>query len=405
MRVLLRHRDLRLLLIGLSTSMAGDSLMLLVFGIWVKTLTRSNGAAGSVLLCIAVPCALAPAGGWLLDRIPSRRILVGGNLVSALTLLPLLAVRGRGDVWIIYLVAALYGIMFVATAAALNGLLKQLLADEMLATANGTLQTIREGLRVAGPLTGAALFASAGGAAVALIDAASFVVAAASIAAIRPVCEPPPARARHSWAQEISADVRHLVADAALRPTMIASAIAWLVIGLGESVSFAMVDQGLHRPAAFLGWLACAQGAGSITGGLSAGRIIGRAGEMSATAIGLCLLGLGMGLCMIAALSAVLVGKIIAGTGFAISAVALVTLLQRRTTPGLLGRVSTAAETFTSGPQTISLAAGAALIAIVDYRILLAVMSAGMLTAAIHIWPQRHLTAPQQPAVESARSM
>jgi MFS family permease len=394
MGALLRHRDLRLLTIGLSASMAGDSLMLLVFAIWVKTLTGSNGAAALVLLCIAAPCAIAPLGGWLLDRVPHRRFLVIANIASALTLLPLLEVRDRTDVWIIYLVASLYGVLFVATAAALNGLLKDLLAEELLATANGALQTIKEGLRVAGPLAGAALLATMGGATVALIDAATFLIAAASIAAIG-LRDRPPVRAELPWPREMSAGLRHLMTDAALRRTMTASAIAWLVIGLTESVSFAVVDQGLHRPPEFIGVLACAQGAGSIAGGLGAARIIGRAGEMSAIALGLCLFGAGAGLCMITSLPIVLAGKTVTGLGFAISMVGFVTILQRRTPTPLLGRVSTAAETFTSGPQTISIAIGAALITAVDYRLLLAIISAGMLTAAIHLWPQRRLTTPE----------
>jgi Na+/melibiose symporter-like transporter len=266
-RTLFRHRDFRLLLIGLSTSMIGDSLMLLVFAIWVKTLTGSNGAAASVMLCIAAPYAVAPLGGWLVDRVRHRRFLIGANIASALMLLPLIGVHDRSDIWIIYLVAALYGVSMVATAAALNGLLKELLADEVLAAANGTLQTVREGLRLGGPLAGAVLFATLGGAAVALADAATFLAAAAAITLMR-LREKPPERSDLHWLREISAGLRHLMAETALRRTMIAGAVAWLVIGLGESVSFAVVDQGLHRPPGFIGVLASAQGAGCVAGGL-----------------------------------------------------------------------------------------------------------------------------------------
>jgi len=159
MRAVLRLPDFRLLFAGLSASMVGDALMLLVYAIWVKSLTGSNGAAGLVTLFIALPYVMAPLGGRLVDRFRRRPFLVVANLASALMLLPLLAVRTARDVWIIYLVAALYGLSSVTIAAALNGLLKELLADELLATANGVLQTVREGLRLGGPLAGAALFA------------------------------------------------------------------------------------------------------------------------------------------------------------------------------------------------------------------------------------------------------
>ncbi|MUN37504.1 MFS transporter [Actinomadura litoris] len=399
-----RDRELRLLTVGLTTGMAGDSVMLLTFAVWVKSLTGSTASAAMVMPCLAGPSALAPLGGWLLDRVSKRRFLVHANLVAAVVLLPLLAVRDRSDVWIIYVVAALYGTLFVATAAALNGLLKELLDDDMLVAVNGTLQGIKEGLRVAGPLTGAALFAVLGGAAVALVDAVTFLVAAGSIAAIRP----PRFEVRRggpSWRGELSAGVRHLVDDPALRRTMTASAIAWLVLGLGESVSFAIVERGLHRPPEFLGVLACAQGVGSVAGGLASARAVRRVGEMGALAVGLCAFGAGTALCAVAALPAVLAGRVVAGAGFAVGMVAFVTLLQRRTPASLLGRVSTAAETFTSGPQTISIMIGAALIATVDHRLLLGVMAVGMVGAGLHLWPHRHLAARAPAHVDRSPTM
>lgn len=403
MRALLRDRDFCLLFAGLTAGMVGDSLMLLVFAIWVKTLTGSNGAAALVMLFIALPCAGAPVGGWLVDRFRRRPFLIAANVASAVMLLPLFTVHGREDVWIIYLVAALYGISWVATASALNGLIKELLADEVLATANGAFLTVREGLRLGGPLVGAALFATLGGAVVAAIDAASFLAVAIALAMMR-FREQPPGRTDLNWLGEMGAGLRHLMAEPVLRHTMIAGAIAWLIIGLGESVAFAVVDQGLHRPPEFIGVLASAQGVGCIVGGLIAAPVIGRVGEISATAIGLTAFGTGSGLCMFASLPAVLAGKAVAGVGFTLAMVGFATVLQRRTPQPLIGRVSTAAETLTSGPQTISIAAGAALISLVDYRLLLAVMSVGMLTAAMYLWSGRRLTAPSTPHSCSSRS-
>lgn len=391
---LLRHRDVRLLFIGLSTGMVGDSLMLLVFAIWVKTLTGSNSAAGSVMLCIAVPFALAPLGGWLVDRIRRRMFLIAANTASALMLLPLLKVHDRRDVWIIYLVAALYGISMVTTGAALNGLLKELLADQVLATANATLQTVKEGLRLAGPLTGALLFSALGGAAVAMIDAVTFLVTALTLMMMG-LREQQPQRPDLHWLEEISAGLRQLRIEPALRRMMLAGALAWATIGLGESVSFAIVGQGLHRPPGFIGVLASAQGAGCLLGGLICAPVIGRIGELATTAIGLAAFGIGNGLCMVTNLPAVLAGKSVSGIGFTLVTIGFATTLQRKTPPSLIGRTSAAAETLTSGPQTLSIATGAVLISLLDYRLLLATMTIGTLTAANILWTGKHLTAPQ----------
>lgn len=393
MRAVLRLPDFRLLFAGLSASMAGDALMLLVFGIWVKTLTGSNGAAGLVTLFIALPFVVSPLAGSLVDRFRRRPFLVVANLASALMLLPLLAVRTSDDMWIIYGVAALYGASSVLISAALNGLLKELLADELLATANGALRTVGEGLRLCGPLAGAALFATLGGAVVAVADAATFLVAAVAIARMRLVEEPPP-RTDRSPLAELSAGLTHIRAEPALRRLLGACAFAFLVVGLTESVFFAVVQYGLHRPPAFIGVLASAQGVGCIAGGLLVARLIGRAGELAATAAGLLAFALGDGVCALPWLGAVLVGKAVAGAGLTLLFVGFTTTLQRRTPGPLVGRVSLTAETLTSAPQTVSIAAGALLVTVVDYRVLLLIITVGMAGATAYLWSGRRLTTP-----------
>jgi Na+/melibiose symporter-like transporter len=393
MRAVLRLPDFRLLFTGLSASMVGDALMVLVFGIWVKSLTGSSGAAGLVTLFIALPYVMAPLGGRFVDRFRRRPFLVVANLASALTLLPLLAVRTAEDVWIIYLVAALYGLSSVTITAALNGLLKELLADELLASANGALQTVREGLRLGGPLAGAALFAAFGGATVAVTDAVTFVAAAVAIARMR-LRERPPDRPALHWRRDLTTGLAHIGREAALRRMVIAGAVAFLVVGLNESVFFAVVDHGLHRPPEFIGVLASAQGAGSVVGGLLVARLIGRGGEIAATATGLTAFGLGDGLCVLPWLPCVLAGKAVAGAGLAVMIVGFTTALQRRTPGPLVGRVSLAAETLTSGPQTVSIATGALLVSAVDYRLLLLAVTTGMLGAAAYLWHGRTLTLP-----------
>ncbi|MGH3373503.1 MAG: MFS transporter [Pseudonocardiaceae bacterium] len=401
MRAVFRLRDFRLLFAGLAASMVGDALMVLVFAIWAKRLTGSSSAAGLVMLFIAVPYAVSPLGGWLIDRFRRRPFLVVVNLASALTLLPLFAVRNASDVWIIYLVALLYGVSSVTIAAALNGLLKELLTDDLLATANGALQTVKEGLRLGGPLAGAALFATLGGPTVAAIDAVSFLAAAAAIARMR-LSEEPAKPTTVRWSNELTTGLSLIRTEPALRRTMTAGAIAFLVIGLNESIFFALVDQGLHRPPEFIGVLASAQGVGAIAGGLLVARLITRSGELAATATGLAAFGLGDGLCIFAWLPSVLAGRILSGFGLSVMFVGLTTVIQRRTPAPLLGRVSLAAETLTSGPQTISIAAGAMLVSVVNYRLLFAMVTAGMLIGATYLWNGRRLTRPLQRTNPSA---
>ena len=124
MRQAFRAPGFTRLFAGLSTSMFGDAVMLLVLSMWVKQITGSNGAAGLTFFWMVVPALFAPAYGVLIDRARRKPLLVWGNVASAIAVLPLLLVHGRGEVWIVYTVAFLYGISFVVLPAALNGLLK-----------------------------------------------------------------------------------------------------------------------------------------------------------------------------------------------------------------------------------------------------------------------------------------
>ena len=160
-RGLLADRDLRRLFVGQVASLLGDSMMLLVLGVWVKDLTGSSAAAGGVILLIVAPSLAAPLAGYVVDRVRRRRFLVVANVLSALAVLPLLAVGDDGPTWIVLVVAVLYGVSFAFMAPGMAALLQAVVPMRELASANGLIQTVKQGLRLLGPLAGAGLYAAA----------------------------------------------------------------------------------------------------------------------------------------------------------------------------------------------------------------------------------------------------
>ena len=366
-------RQFRVVFVGLAASLMGDSLLLLVLAIWVKSLTGSNGQAGGTFLLLGLPSLLSPLGGYIIDRVPRKPFLIWVNAASALLLLPLLAVHGREDVPIIYAVALLYGVSLVLNGASLNGLLKALLPDELLADANGALQTVGQGLRLLAPLVGAGMFAAFGGAAVAALDALTFLFAAGTLLAVR-INEAAVEPTAQRWWNEMTAGARHIFQRRLLRNATLAYASGWLVIGFAETVGFAVNDQGLHRSPSFVGVLVSVQGIGGVPTAVLASRVVRRLTELRTLALGLLLIAAGLATWLTTSLVLVLVGSVVLGIGLPLVAVAFSTLLQRQTPGQLMGRVSAAAELLVGGPQILSLAAGAALITIVDYRILVVVM-------------------------------
>ena len=372
----LRDPRFRRLLAGSSLSSFGDSALYLTLGIWAKSLTGSNAAAGGVFLALGIPALFAPLTGQLADRMPRRRLLVITNAATGLLVLSLLAVHTREQLWIIYLVAFGYGLSFGLLGSASAGLRKDLLSDDDLGGANAALQTINQGLRIVSPLAGAALFAALGGGAVAVLDTATFAAAIVALASIRLTETPPEEHSQTSYLRGLTAGFRHLRSVPLLAQITLMCALAFSVIGLNETIIFAVVDQGLHRPPSFFGVTSSVQGAGSIAAGLTVAWLLKRLGTARTIGLGLALFAVAAAAYRTHSLVLVLAAAVGDGIALIWLVVALTTAAQRHTPPQLQGRVTAAWTMLILTPQTISIAIGAALISFVDYRTLLLVIMA-----------------------------
>ena len=369
MRQLLRVRNARIFLFGWSVSVFGDWAIFIALGVWMKDLTDSNSAAGLVFFALALPSLFSPLAGVVVDRVSRRRVLILTYSVEAVAVLSLLFVHDRGDIWIIYAVSAFYGAAGTLAAAARSAFMTVLLPRELLGEANGLFQTVREGLRLLAPLVGAAIYAAAGGGVVAVLDSVSFVAVVAALLLLR-VEEPRFEREEHRFLEEVLAGVRHIAATLQLRQIVLATGVCLLVVGFSETVIFAVLDQGLHRSASFFGVLSSLQGVGAIAGGVTAARLMRRVGDVKLVGLGMALFALGEFSFVSSSLPVVLVGIAIAGAGIAWLIVGFATAIQLRSPARLQGRVAGAADTLVSTPQTVSIALGAALVTLLDYRLL-----------------------------------
>jgi len=399
MRELLANRRVRLYLGGQLFTLFGDTMLFLAMGIWVKTLTGSTSAAGLTVFFIAAPAVLAPVAGMVVDRVRRRPLLIAVNLTLAAAVLPLLLVHDAGQVWLIYTVMTAYGTGAVAISAGQAALLPALVPDRQLGQANSALSLIRNGLRLVAPLVGAGLFAAVGAHVVVLVDAATFLVAAVTLVLIT-VVEPRPQPSTVGWRTAVAGGVVFIRRTPALRQLLLAYALGYAVIGLIETIAYAIVAA-LARPPAFLGVLVSAQGVGAIVVAFTAPRVMRRLGESRVAAGGLLLCGLGVAGLTISVTAVDVTAMATLGAGLTATVIGANTLIQRHTPADLLGRVNAATELAVTVPQTVFIGVGAALVATVDYRVLLAVMTVTMLASGVWL-----LTRPdRRTAVPSDRYM
>ncbi|MEU6073931.1 MFS transporter [Micromonospora sp. NPDC047074] len=375
MRVLLRNRSFQLLIFGQTLSALGDRALIIAFGIWAKELTGSNAAAGVAFFFVALPYLFAPLAGVLIDRFSRRGVFIVANLVMAAVLFVCLLVNDAGDIWVLYAVTFCYGVSGIIIGPTQSTIISSTVDERDLPDANGLMQTITGGVRLLAPLVGAALFTVLGGKAVAVIDAVTFVVAALCVWRIRFPDSARPAREPAAFRQEMLAGLRHVFGVPILRRVVIALGATLLVMGFSQTLIFSIVDDGLHRSTAFIAVLVSVQGAGTIAAGLGSGALTRRFGDVNVVTIGIGSIAGAALLYLSSNVFVVAAGALWFGAAACWTTAGLITAVQLRTPEELKGRALATSMGAVSLPQTVSIALGAGLSLLVDYRILLGAMA------------------------------
>jgi MFS family permease len=404
MRSLLRIRDARVFLFGWTLSQFGDWAMIIVLAVWAKDLTHSNAAAGLTFFALAAPSIFSPLAGMVVDRVRRRPLLVTVYSIEAVMVLALLFVHDRGDVWILYAMAVLTGTFGTLAASARSALMTTTIPRELLGEGNAIFQSVREGLRLIAPLVGAGIYAASGGGVVAIVDSVSFVFVVVALLMMK-MPEPRFDRVEHTFISEALAGARHIVHTIPLRQIIFSTGAALFVVGFSETIIFAVIDQGLHREPSFLGVLSTLQGIGAIAGGLTAARGLRRLGDVRIAGIGMAAFAFGDLSFVTSSLPLIAVGIAVAGFGVSWLIVGLMTAVQVRTPLRLQGRVSSAADVLISTPQTISIAVGAVLIAIVDYRLLVVTEAVAVALCGAYLLTRRAIVPAETPPAPSAEPL
>jgi MFS family permease len=135
---------------------------------------------------------------------------------------------------------------------------------------------------------------------------------------------------------------------------------------------------------------------------VTAAAALRRIGDVRLVGIGMALFAAGDATFVSSSLLLICVGFAIAGFGVSWLIVGFATSVQLRTPQRLQGRVASAAHTSVQTPQTVSIALGAALVSVVDYRVLVVVMAAVVLGCAVYLLTRsRELDVSPEVALET----
>ncbi|MBP1474871.1 MFS transporter [Frateuria sp. MAH-13] len=411
---LLANRDFRLLLGGSAVSALGDQFTLVALPWLVLRLTGSPAALGLVLAAMALPRAIFMLlGGAMVDRLSARRILLLARSVNALlvALLAALVLTGAVGMSTIYAIALGIGVATAFAYPAGSALLPQLVAPAQLASANALLMGMRQLSLFVGPaLAGVVIGVHAGhGAAEArglglafVIDAASFLASLASLWLIRTAIERAPKPAGKGVLADIAVGVRHVWGDLPLRAFMLYAAVVTVFVGGPIQVGLpVLANSRMDLGAASLGILMTANGGGMLVGGFLA-RTVARAvgGRLGMLVLGMDTLA-GLALAALARVHDTVHGAVLlAGVGVlaGVAQIAIVSWIQQRVPPALMGRTMSLLMFTFMGIGPVSAALAGSLLKLVSLGALFA--GAGLALSVIALGC---MTSPALRGIGSAR--
>jgi MFS family permease len=127
------------------------------------------------------------AGGIWADRLPRNRVMVVSNIVSAMTqaVVAVLLFSGTAEVWQLAVLAAMNGTAGAFFFPASSGIVPQTVPEPLLQQANATLRLGLNGASIVGGALGGLVVGLTSPATGIAVDAASFLVSAVLVSAIR----------------------------------------------------------------------------------------------------------------------------------------------------------------------------------------------------------------------------
>jgi MFS family permease len=212
---LLRRRDFALLWTGATISAMGDGMSFVAL-LWL--LIERGGTPTDVGWLAAIHTAPVIIGGFasgvILDRYDPRKVIAADNAIRGLAVVsvPIAAAMGALSTPLLFVVAAIYGLLFMTSAAGIPSMITRLVPPEDLTTANAMESLSFSISGLIGPGVAGLIIAAFGAPIVLAIDALTYFVFVGCLLAIR--------RGRGAGADQAAASGARPVAGGGLRPAI-----------------------------------------------------------------------------------------------------------------------------------------------------------------------------------------
>jgi hypothetical protein len=242
-----RTRELRLVALAIAVSSIGDFIAVLALALHANEIWKGGGVSLLLIALWSPAVLLAGHVGVIVDRIETRGLAIAAALLQAALALALAFV---GSLAAILTLTVLLGVGAAVAQSAEFALIPLLAGTRTLSRANGLIESARSVGFAVGPLIGGALAAGAGTRIALLVDAATFVVIAAVLAAV-PVRRRidrragAPVRARDG--------LRLLISERVLATALGAGALTLLFMSASIPADFVYTQDTLHRSGVAVG--------------------------------------------------------------------------------------------------------------------------------------------------------
>ncbi len=358
----------RKLWVATTLSLFGDFFSYIAMAWLVLQLTGSSLALGTVLVVQAVPRAvLMVVGGALADRISQRLTMLGSMGLRAVFVAPLavLVLSGRVQMWEVYAIAVVFGIVDAFFMPARTSILPKVVADHELEPGNAVLNVTGQASVILGPVLGGLVVAVLGIGWAFAADAAFFAIGFLFILWL-------PAAARTAAGEahpdgglggQIVAGFRYAWANIGIRVTLIVIAVVDFAANGALGVGIPTLAHGRFAAgAAGLGILFGAWGVGATAGALGAG-FVPPPKRFGWLIVALCVW-LGFGITAVGLVPSLVPGALLmafSGISTGVVNTYAISWLQRRTDSAMQGRVMSLVMLASMGLTPVAYAASGAI--------------------------------------------